>query len=91
LNVKIRMPLIRGMNDSTETIHRTMKFLQPFNKYKNFQGIDLLPYHKLGINKYKQLDIKYAISEDLSFKPEELERIAAAIKDFDLQVKIIKH
>lgn len=91
LNVKIRMPLIRGMNDSIETIRRTMEFLLPFNNYKNFQGIDLLPYHKLGINKYKQLDMKYPITDDLSFKAEELDHIAEVIKDYDLQVKIIKH
>jgi pyruvate formate lyase activating enzyme len=91
LNVKIRMPLIRGMNDSIETIRRTMEFLLPFNNYKNFQGIDLLPYHKLGINKYKQLDMKYPITDDLSFKADELDHIAEVIKDYDLQVKIIKH
>lgn len=90
-NIKIRMPLIRGMNDSIETICRTMEFLQPFNNYRNFQGIDLLPYHKLGINKYKQLDMKYAIADDLSFKAEELEQIAEAIKGYDLQVKVVKH
>jgi choline trimethylamine-lyase activating enzyme len=90
-NVKIRMPLIRGLNDSQETLCRTMDFLKPFKDYKNFQGIDLLPYHKLGINKYKQLDLKYIIEEDLSFKSEELENIAGIINDYDLQANIIKH
>lgn len=90
-NVKIRMPLIRSMNDSVDTLRRTMEFLLPFKTFKNFQGIDLLPYHKLGINKYKQLDLKYAISDDLSFKAEELDRIAEVIKDCNLNVKIVKH
>lgn len=90
-NVKIRMPLIRGMNDSADILHRTLKFLLPFKTFKNFQGIDLLPYHKLGINKYKQLDLKYAITEDLSFKAEELDRIAEVIKDYNLNVNIVKH
>ena len=89
--VKIRMPLIRGLNDSEDTIRRTMEFLQPFKSYKNFQGIDLLPYHKLGINKYKQLDMKYAITADLSFKEEELDRIEDLIKEYELQAKVIKH
>lgn len=89
--VKIRMPLLRGLNDSEDTIRRTMEFLQSFKSYKNFQGIDLLPYHKLGINKYKQLDMKYAINEDLSFKPGALEHIEKVINDYDLQVKIIRH
>lgn len=90
-NVKIRMPLIKGMNDNIDTICRTMEFLLPFSTFKNFQGIDLLPYHKLGINKYKQLDMKYAITNDLSFEAEELDQIAEVIKEYNLQVKVIKH
>lgn len=89
--VKVRMPLIRGLNDSEETIRRTMEFLQAFKIYKNFQGIDLLPYHKLGINKYKQLDMTYAITEDLSFTETELDKLEGYIKGYDLQVEVIRH
>ncbi|MBC2722105.1 choline TMA-lyase-activating enzyme [Desulfosporosinus sp.] len=89
--VKVRMPLIKGLNDSKETIGKTLEFLQSFKDYKNFQGIDLLPYHKLGINKYKQLDMTYAITEDLSFKEEELDKIQEFIKGYDLQVEVIRH
>jgi pyruvate formate lyase activating enzyme len=90
-NVKVRMPLIRGLNDTEDTIRRTMEFLKPFKSYKNFLGVDLLPYHKLGINKYKQLDMVYAITEDLSFAEEELDKIEAVIKGYDLEVEIIRH
>lgn len=89
--VKVRMPLIRGLNDGEETIRKTLEFLKPFNSYKNFQGIDLLPYHKLGINKYKQLDMQYAITEDLSFQEAELDHIEKFITNYDLQVKVIRH
>lgn len=89
--VKVRMPLIKGLNDSEDTICRTLEYLQSFKSYKNFQGIDLLPYHKLGINKYKQLDMLYTITEDLSFKEEELDKIEEFIKDYDVQVEVIRH
>ena len=89
--VKVRMPLLKGLNDGIDTIRQTMSFLQRFHNYKNFQGVDLLPYHKLGVNKYKQLAMNYTISEDLSFQAEELEHLAGIIKDFNLQVNIIKH
>lgn len=90
-NVKVRMPIIRGLNDSEDTLRRTLEYLQSFKSYKNFQGIDLLPYHKLGINKYKQMDRRYAITDDLSFKEEELDKIEEFIKGYDLQVKVIRH
>lgn len=90
-NVKVRMPLIRGLNDSKETIGKTMEFLKAFKGYKNFQGVDLLPYHKLGINKYKQLDMNYPITEDLSFAEAELNQIEEFIKGYDLQVEVIRH
>ncbi|MDQ7095099.1 choline TMA-lyase-activating enzyme [Desulfosporosinus sp. PR] len=89
--VKVRMPLLKGLNDSPDTLRQTMNFLQDFRSYKNFQGVDLLPYHKLGVNKYKQLDMNYTISADLSFQAGELEQLAGIVKDFDLQVNIIKH
>lgn len=47
-NVKIRMPLLKGINDSQDEIEKTMEFLLPYKDYKNFKGIDLLPYHKMG-------------------------------------------
>lgn len=89
--VKVRMPLIRGLNDSADTLGKTLGFLQAFKSFKNFQGIDLLPYHKLGINKYKQLNMDYAITEDLSFKEEELARIEEFVKGYDLGVTVIRH
>lgn len=89
--VKVRMPLIKGLNDSEKTIKRTMEFLQSFKGYKNFKGVDLLPYHKLAINKYKQLDMEYAITEDLSLKDEELVKISEFIKGYDIQAEVIRH
>ena len=89
--VKVRMPLLRGLNASQDTLGRTLEFLQTFKCYKNFQGIDLLPYHKLGINKYKQLDMKYPIEEDLGFREDELDKIEEFIKGYSLAVKVIKH
>ncbi|MFZ7101205.1 MAG: choline TMA-lyase-activating enzyme [Peptococcaceae bacterium] len=89
--LKVRMPLIKGMNDREDTIRRTVEFLQAFKIYKNFQGIDLLPYHKLGIGKYKQLDLEYAISGDVSFTEAEVVKIAELIKGYGLQAEIIRH
>lgn len=90
-NVKIRMPLLKGVNDSQDEIKRVIDFLMPYRNYKNFKGIDLLPYHKLGVNKYKQLGMKYQIEEDPKLSNDELEIIESWIKEYDFPVSVIKH
>ena len=90
-NVKVRMPMLKGINDSREEIDEVIKFLMPFRDYKNFKGIDLLPYHKLGVNKYNQLDMKYPIEGDPSLSMEDLDRIEGWMKDYQFPVTVVKH
>lgn len=90
-NVHIRMPLLKGINDSQEEIRDIVEFLIPYKDYKNFKGIDLLPYHKLGVNKYVQLGKEYKIKGDPSLTNEDLNRIENWIKEYDFPVKVIKH
>ncbi|MFV0242159.1 MAG: choline TMA-lyase-activating enzyme, partial [Lacrimispora sphenoides] len=90
-NVKVRMPMLKGINDSREEIDEVIKFLMPFRDYKNFKGIDLLPYHKLGVNKYNQLDMKYPIEGDPSLSPEDLDRIEGWMKEYQFPVTVVKH
>lgn len=90
-NVKIRMPLLKGLNDHQEDIERTMEFLKTYKDYRNFKGIDLLPYHKMGVNKYNQLGMEYPIKNDPSLTDEDLDRIESWIKKYDLSAKVIRH
>lgn len=90
-NVRIRMPMLKGLNDSQEEIENTMKFLLPYKDYKNFKGIDLLPYHKMGVNKYGQLDMEYPIEGDPALDADDLDRIEGYIRKYDLPVAVIRH
>ena len=92
-NVKIRMPLLKGLNDSQEDIEGVAEFLKPFKGYKNFKGIDLLPYHKFGVNKYTQLDMDYPMETmaDPSLSSEDMLQIESWIKKYDLPVVVINH
>ena len=90
-NVKVRMPMLKGINDSREEIDAVIKFLMPFRDYKNFKGIDLLPYHKLGVNKYNQLDMEYPIEGDPSLSAEDLDRIEGFMKEYQFPVTVVKH
>lgn len=90
-NVQIRMPMLKGVNDSQEEIEGTMEFLLPYKDMKNFKGIDLLPYHKMGVNKYGQLDMEYAITDEVKLEQEDLDRIEGWIRKYDLNVNVIRH
>lgn len=90
-NVKVRMPMLKGINDSKEEIDAVIKFLMPFRDDKNFKGIDLLPYHKLGVNKYNQLDMKYPIDGDPSLSAEDLDRIEGWMNEYQFPVTVVKH
>jgi choline trimethylamine-lyase activating enzyme len=90
-NVKIRMPLLKGINDGLDEIENRIKFLMPYRDYKNFKGIDLLPYHKFGVNKYNQLGIAYPIEGDPSLNIDEMNRIESWFKKYDFPVTVINH
>lgn len=90
-NVKIRMPILNGINDSWEEIDQVIQFLLPYKDYKNFKGIDLLPYHKFGVNKYNQLSQDYQITGNASMTAEDMERIESWFKQYDFQVKVVYH
>ena len=52
--VRIRFPLIPGYNDDEQNIAEMIRFLE---KAKDLPEIDILPYHRLGISKYRKLSI----------------------------------
>jgi choline TMA-lyase-activating enzyme len=92
-NVKIRMPILKGLNDGQKDIEGVIRFLLPYREYKNFKGIDLLPYHKFGVNKYKQLGKEYPLegTPDPSLSSEDMNKIESWIKEYDLPVTVMNH
>lgn len=55
--IYIRMPIIPGINDSKEIIDRTISFLRDIKMAQ----LNLLPYHKIGMDKYKRLQENYKL------------------------------
>lgn len=53
-NVRIRFPLIPGHNDDENNIMEMVRFLERFDELPE---IDILPYHRFGISKYKKLEM----------------------------------
>ncbi len=61
ISVLFRIPLIPGLNDSPENIKETARFVNGLGK-ENVQGIELMPYHRMGIGKYQTLDKPYIMN-----------------------------
>ncbi len=56
--VWIRIPVIPALNGTKEEMEKIAAFLEPLPVRK----IELLPYHRLGINKYELLGLSYSLS-----------------------------
>ncbi len=57
--MRIRIPLIPGCNDSAENIEAVAKFVEALGDA--VEGLDILPYHRLGEPKWEQLDREYVL------------------------------
>lgn len=90
-NVNIRMPLLKGYNDDDAEIHAVGRFLTGHGKRKNFKGVDLLPYHKMGVSKYAQLDMEYPIKDNPVLDDADLQHIESILRTYGLDVKVIRH
>lgn len=58
--VWIRHVLIPGINDDDESLRNLRAFIDTL---RNVERVDVLPYHALGVYKWKQLGIPYALTE----------------------------
>jgi len=56
--VVIRMPIIPGINDAAPDVEAAGRFIASLG---NVVGIDLLPYHGIGAEKYARLGMPYSL------------------------------
>jgi len=74
-NIVIRLPLLPGINDDEENLSQMAEFLRSLG---GINQVSLLPYHKLGKDKYKGLE-KKNLSENLT--PPSAERLEKIKRD----------
>lgn len=78
----IRIPVIPTLNDSNKNIYATARFVQ--KHLPKVIGIEALPYHRLGTNKYAALGIKYQLSHIEPPHHEAMEKVRKIITDAGL-------
>ncbi len=69
VHVIVRVPMIPGINDSDANLAATAGFCKNLKKLKE---IELLPYHRLGMETYRHLQLEYALKDIMPPSQEEI-------------------
>jgi pyruvate formate lyase activating enzyme len=80
----IRYPVIPGCNDSASEIKSAAAFVAKLPVEK----VSLLPYHRMGIQKYERLGREYSLSQLLPPTEEFMENIRKVFESFGLRVTV---
>jgi pyruvate formate lyase activating enzyme len=83
-NIFVRFPVIPGINDDYQNIKETGEFLSSLK----IAQVNLLPYHYIGIDKYRRLGRTYKLVTIQSPSEEKLSEISGVLKKFNLNVKL---
>jgi pyruvate formate lyase activating enzyme len=81
----IRTPVIPGFNDTAEEIKAISSFARSLNGVREHH---LLPYHRLGMDKYDGLGRKYSLSEIEPPSREKMEYLLSVAETSGLKCKI---
>lgn len=81
----IRVPVIPTFNDTEEEIAEIARFA---SSLENADGLHLLPYHRLGEDKYKGLGREYALKDITPPTDEKMESLKKVAEKFGLKCQI---
>jgi len=82
--VIVRVPVIPEVNDDTGNIDALCDFLSPLGLRK----IDLLPYHRIGTDKYRRLHLCNQMEGITPPNAEQMETLAARLRRAGFRVRI---
>lgn len=83
-NIQLRLPLIEGINATNEHIQMIINFISDLT----IPSISLLPYHHMGKDKYKKIQMEYPIENFSRPSEERLQEIQTMFIQKNYQVKI---
>ena len=84
--IRIRMPLIKGINDDIANIEQTAAFIKGLAGKK--KPVDLLPYHNIADNKYRKLGMPSQSADLAAPDKHRLEEIIATFADHGLTASV---
>ena len=83
-NIFVRFPVIPGINDDYQNIKEMGEFLSSLK----IAQVNLLPYHYIGVDKYRRLGMTYKLADIQPSSEEKLSKISVILRKFNLNVKL---
>jgi pyruvate formate lyase activating enzyme len=84
-SIVISFPIIPGINDDDKNVTRTAEFISAL---PNIQQVNLLPYHRAGIEKYKNLGKTYKLDEIQPPSNQSIKSVKEKMEAFGVNVEI---
>lgn len=84
VKLRLRVPLIPGVNDTRENLEQTAKFAKSLEP----EGVDLLPFHAFAADKYRLLGMDYPFPIGVGYIEEKLEELRGIFLAQGLEVTV---
>lgn len=84
VSVVIRFPLIPGLNDDKEALRGVGNIMRNLG----LDCLHILPYHRLGVNKYKMLGRAYTLESTQVPSREKIEEVKGLFENMGLKVTV---
>lgn len=81
----LRYVLVPGWDDQEEYL---MALGEYFKNYKTIERLEILPYHTLGVYKYKELGMKYKLFKIIPPVKENIERVKKILGEYFMKVVV---
>lgn len=73
----LRYLVLPGYTDTKQNLDDLVKFISQIN----YEKFEILPYHKMGIEKWKKLDLKYELEHIIPPTKKDLQKIKTFLKN----------
>ena len=84
-DIRLRFPVIPGINDDNKTVQAVGALA---SSLPALIGIDIIPYNRLGVEKYARLGRPYRLPDAPALPVERITALAGVLSDFGLHVNI---
>ncbi|MFY0627654.1 MAG: pyruvate formate lyase-activating protein [Reichenbachiella sp.] len=81
----LRYVLVPGLTDNPNHLHQLGKY---FKDYENIQKLEIQPYHKLGVHKWKHMDKEYALENTPENTDEQLTKAKKIFEQYFKEVVV---